>query len=207
MTNIKQLRQKLDRKQGERDRIQSDLEKEQDEHRKANRNLKRVHKAQEIVRTVALRTQQQLEYHISSVVSNAQAAVFDDPYQLKMEFEQRRGKTECDLWFERNGQKHNPAYSGVGAVDIAAFALRVASWSLSRKTRPVFICDEPFRHIKGVEPNRRAIQMVKEMSNELGIQVIMVSDERAPKEDIVQSADKVFQVERKNRVSYVREES
>ena len=205
MTNIKQLRQKLDRKQGEQDRIQSDLEKEQDKHHKANRDLKRVRKAQEIVRTVALRTQQQLEYHISSVVSNAEAAVFDDPYELKMEFEQRRGKTECDLWFERDGQKRNPTYSGVGAVDVAALALRVASWSLSRKRRNVLILDEPMKHLKGEVENRRAIEMMHSVSQELGLQIITVSDERAPREDIVAGADKVFEVTKKGGESKVKE--
>ena len=205
MTSIKQLRQKIDRKQGERDRIQSDLEKEQDKHRQANRDLKRVRKAQEIVRTVALRTQQQLEYHISSVVSNAEAAVFDDPYELKMEFEQRRGRTECDLWFERDGQRRNPAYSGIGAVDVAAFALRVASWSLSHKTRNVLIADEPFRHLKGEAENRRAIEMMHSVSQELGLQIITVSDERAPREDIVAGADKVFEVTKKDGESKVKE--
>jgi len=205
MTNIKQLRQKLDRKQGERDRIQSDLKCEHENHRKAKQNLKRARKAQEIVRTVALRTQQQLEYHISSVVSNAEAAVFDDPYELKMEFEQRRGRTECDLWFERDGQKRNPAYSGVGAVDVAAFALRVASWSLSHKTRNVLIADEPFRHLKGEVENRRAIEMMHSVSQELDLQIITVSDERAPREDIIAGADKVFEVTKKGGESKVKE--
>lgn len=205
MSDVKELRQKLHRKQGERARIQSDLDQARGDVREAQRACKRLEKAQNIVRAVALRTQQQLEYHISSVVSNAEAAVFDDPYELKIEFQERRGKTECDLWFERDGQKRNPAYSGVGAIDVAAFALRVSSWSLSGQTRNVLILDEPFRHLKGVAENRRAIDLMHTISQDLGLQIITVSDERAPREDIVEGADKVFEVSKKDGSSQVKE--
>ncbi|MFP4424781.1 MAG: hypothetical protein ACLFP2_06170 [Candidatus Woesearchaeota archaeon] len=157
------------------------------------------------MRTVALQTQEQLEYRIASTVTAAQESVFDDPYGLAVKFEQRRGKTECDLLFERDKQTMDPlASSGYGAVDIAAFALRVAAWSMSRRTRPVLILDEPFRHLKGSETNRRAIEMTKEISHELGLQIIMISDERAPREDIIEGADKVFEVSIKKGASQVK---
>ena len=108
-------------------------------------------------------------------------AVMVNPYELVLEFVERRNKTECDILFRRGERLRDPFYAGLGAVDIASFALRIASWSMSDpKLRNVMVLDEPFKHLKGKEDNERAIQMVKQISEKLNLQIIMVSDERAP---------------------------
>lgn len=164
------------------------------------KSLIRHEKAREIVREVGMKTQQQLQYHISDITSLALEAVFPNPYNLTVEFVQRRNKTECDLFFEREGEKINPiSDSGLGAVDVASFALRVASWSMMRpRTRNVMILDEPFKHLKGAEANKKVLDMINEISKKMGLQIIMVSDERVSREDIIESADKVFEVSIKN---------
>ncbi len=192
---LHELRTQYERRVGQRNQILSQIDQSEMDLRRQRRELVVGETAKEIVRAVALETQSQLQYRISSTVSAAQAAVFDDPYDLLVQFEERRGKTECDLLFRRGDQVMSPlSSSGYGAVDVAAFALRVACWSMSRRTRPVLILDEPFKHLKGEECNRLAIQMVQEISRELGLQVIMVSDERAPREDILEGADRAFEV-------------
>jgi len=45
--------------------------------------------------------------------------------------------------------------------------------------------------------------MVKALSKQLGLQVIMVSDERVPIEEIEKGADKIFKVVMKNDVSQI----
>jgi hypothetical protein len=69
------------------------------------------------------------------------------------------------------------------------------------------ILDEPFKHLKGIGANRRAIQMVKRLSDseEIKMQVIMISDERVPLEEIEKGADKIIEVTIKNGVSKVGE--
>jgi DNA repair exonuclease SbcCD ATPase subunit len=85
--------------------------------------------------------------------------------------------------------------AGLGAVDIAAFALRVASWSLAQRShRNVLLLDEPFKHLKGTAQNRRAINLLHQVSQELGLQIITISDERAPREDITSGADRTIEV-------------
>lgn len=206
MLSTGQLRSRLDRKIGERDRTKADLDRARSALKKERRQLKRIQRAQEIVRTVAIETQRQLEYHVSEVVSRAEEAVFDAPYGFTAEFQQRRGRTECDLWFEREGERINPLYSGLGAVDVAAFALRTASWSLSgARTRPVLLLDEPFRHLKGEAQNRRAIELMARVSQELGLQIITISDERAPREDIADGADRLIEVAKSDGASRVRQ--
>ena len=162
--------------------------------------------AREIIREVGIKTQQQLQFHISDMTSLALESVFAEPYELKVDFVQRRNKTECDLLFIREGIDIDPlTASGVGAVDVAAFALRLCAWSMNRpRTRNVQLLDEPFKHLKGIEDNRRVLKMVNELSKQLKIQVIMVSDERIPREDIIESSQRVFEVTKRRGISKVK---
>ena len=206
MKTIQQLRNNLEQQKGKRSQAEKNLailKASLTEHR---RDLHRHEQAREIVREVGLKTQQQLQYHISNLTSLALGAVFDDPYELTVDFVERRNKTECDLLFERDGLSIKPIdAAGVGAIDVAAFALRMASWSMQKPhTRNVIMLDEPFKHLKGAEANRRALNMIKEISNKMNVQIIMISDERIPKEDIIAAADRVFDVSLKNGVSKIK---
>lgn len=143
---------------------------------------------------MALKTQQQLSYNISGIASMALETVFDTPYELQLDFVERRNKTECDIYFVREAIHIDPFSGGGGAIDVAAFALRVALWSMaSPKSRPTLILDEPFKHLKGEEANKRVLQMVSQISKKLGLQVIMVSDERVSRETTIEFADKLFE--------------
>jgi len=196
MTNIQHIRNRLEQQKGQSTQVQLSIDKLKKELKQLHHSLLRHEQAREIVREIGLKTQQQLEYHISDITSMALSAVFDDPYELVVEFVQRRNKTECDLYFHRDNHQVDPlTASGVGAVDVAAFALRVASWSMQcPRSRNVLILDEPFKHLKGVEENRRVLEMVRQVSEKLNIQILMVSDERIPREDIIAAADRVFEV-------------
>lgn len=205
---LKEIRTKLERLKGQYSQIEKDIEKSEKTIKKKTKKLHRYEKAKEIIREVGIKTQQQLQFHISDITSLALEAVFKDPYKLEIEFVQRRNKTECDIYFIRDGNRIDPlSSSGGGAVDVAAFALRIASWSLERPhSRNTIILDEPFKHLKGVEDNKKAIQMLKTLSHQLNLQIIMVSDERMPMEDIEQGADKIFKTTIKNGISIVKTE-
>ena len=146
---------------------------------------------EKIIQTVAKQTQEQLEYHISGVVSMSLATVFDDPYSMIVRFVARRGKTECDLLFERNGEECNPLESsGGGPVDVASFTLKVAFLSIEKhRSRRLLIVDEPFRFVSPDLQNRCS-QIIKEISEKLGLQIIMISHA----ENIIDSADRTFEV-------------
>ena len=203
---ISELRQKFERKKGTFEETLKEIERLEKVIDDLQKDIADTEIAQAIIQKVAKETQQELEYHISELCSLAMSAIFDDPYEVKIEFTEKRGRTEADIYFERDGERISKPLrsSGGGAVDVAAFALRMATWSLSKpRTRNVMILDEPFQHLKGDEPNQRAIQMVKEISDNLDLQVIMISDERVKKEEIVKGADRVFYVDQKNKVSKV----
>lgn len=199
-THIRKLRNQLEQHKGQEKQIQAEIQfTEQNlkiEYRKSNR----CERAIEIVKQVGLETQKQLQYHLAEQVSLAQAAVFDDPYELKVNFQEKRGKTEAELLYTKRGFEMKPIGSvGGGAIDVGSFALRLAYWTMrqDKKTRSVLLLDEPFARLKGEDANRRALALLNEISQKLEIQIIMVSDERIPREDIIEHADQVFLVTQK----------
>ena len=110
-----------------------------------------------------------------------------------MSFVLRRGKNEDDISFVRNEEEVQPLTAdGGGAADIEAFALRITLWSLSpRKSRPVFFLDEPFKHLSDdLQP--KALEMIKQISDKLGIQIIMISQYQ----DVGEFADNVIEIKK-----------
>ena len=188
---IQLLRNRLEQQKGQKFQIEQSLTKLQEQLRDKKRSLIRHEKAREIVRAVGMATQKQLQFHISDITSLALEAVFPDPYSLEVEFIQRRNKTECDLFFVRNGMKVDPlTASGVGAVDVATFALRIASWSMAMpRSRNTIILDEPFRYLSE-DYQEKASMMLKEISEKLDIQFIIISHN----ETLSSAADKTFNI-------------
>jgi ABC-type Mn2+/Zn2+ transport system ATPase subunit len=206
--SIKELRNRLERKKGEEQKILENIQEEETSLKLNKRRSIRYEKALQIAKEVGLQTQKQLEYHLAEQVSLALASVFDDPYELKIKFEEKRGKTEALLLFKRRELEVKPiGFVGGGAIDIASLALRIAYWSMRQdvRTRPVFLLDEPFARLKGEEANRRALKLLQELSHKLGIQIIMISDERIPRNEIIENADKVFLVSQEKGISKIKE--
>jgi len=200
MMNLKQIRSEVDQRRGKRSGLLEDKKAATKDLQKFTILSRRLEEAQTIIRTVTLQTQQELQYHISSITSMALEAVFADPYQFEVEFVERRNKTEADVYFTKNGDKIDPmSGSGGGVVDIAAFSLRASLRQLqSNASRKILILDEPFRFLsKGLQP--RAAEMLREISLKLGLQIIMVTHN----EDLMKAADKTFYVDQKRGRSIV----
>lgn len=189
--DVKLLRSRLERQKGKKAQIEQGIEEKREYLKLTSRSLRRHELAREVIREVGMKTQQQLQFHISDITSLALENVFDDPYSLQVEFVQRRNKTECDLFFVRQGERMDPlSASGGGAVDVAAFALRIASWSMAHpRTRSTIILDEPLRFLS-VDNQEKASRMIKEISQRLGVQFIIVTHEST----LASYADKVFEV-------------
>lgn len=132
--------------------------------------------AQALVQQVAQEVQQRAHEQIARVVSRSLEAVFDDPYEFNIHFEQKRGRTEARLTFNRNGLEVDPMMaSGGGVVDVASFALRLSCLILHRPPlRKILILDEPFRFVSP-EYRGRIRTLLEELSSEMGIQIILVT--------------------------------
>jgi len=131
----------------------------------------------------------------------ALASVWEDPYKFSINFVQRRNKTECDLIFSKNGKETDDIVNsgGGGVCDIVSnIALPVALWSI-KKSRNVMIWDEPTKFLHNPTYQEKASEMIKKLSEELRLQIIMVTDQQ----NLLNAADKVITVEQKNGESKV----
>ena len=88
--DIKTLRHRLDQQKGMKAQIEHTIRETISTIRGKGRDLTRHEQALTIIREVGLKTQQQLEVHISDITTLAQEAIFDDPYGVVVEFVQRR---------------------------------------------------------------------------------------------------------------------
>lgn len=132
--------------------------------------------AQGIAQGIAREIQQMAHEKIAAVVSSCLQAVFDDPYEFKLYFEEKRGKTEARIAFIRGEMELDPIdASGGGVIDVASFAIRLATLILSKPARRrVLIADEPFRFISA-DRIPRVAEMLDRLSVELNVQFIMVT--------------------------------
>lgn len=174
---LNEWRKTIDKKKAQRDHL-TELIKDHRKHLLAQKEYREsVLEAQKIVQGIALQIQTEAHNKIADVVSRCLEAVFgDDAYQFRITFEQKRGRTEASLAFVRDGVEIDPmSASGGGAVDVAAFALRVACLVLSRPPlRRVLFLDEAFRFLS-LEYRPRVAEMIESLAQELEIQFILVT--------------------------------
>jgi len=191
VVKVQEMRRKLEQAKGQKLQVESEINRNSKALKEQKTNLLQYEKAREIIKEVGLKTQEQLQFHISDITSLALESVFPEPYKLELEFIQRRNKTECDIYFSRYGQKVDPlSASGGGAVDIASFALRIASWSLqSSDFNNTIILDEPMRFVSE-DYQDKAANMIKEVSRKLGIQFIIITHNPT----LAAYADKTFEI-------------
>lgn len=135
--------------------------------------------AQNLIQQTAQDIQNKAHNRIASVVSRCLETVFgEETYQFKITFDRKRGKTEARLSFVRDGQELDPTEaSGGGAVDVAAFALRLSCMLLARpRKRLLFVADEPFRFLS-TEYQPRIRELLLTLAEEMGVQFVVVTHE------------------------------
>lgn len=138
--------------------------------------------AQKILKETAQEVQQAVHSRIADVVTRCLRTVFDDPYEFKINFEQKRGRTEANLVFERRGiELTDPVNSvGGGVLDVAAFALRVSCLVLEKPARRrLLVLDEPFSRVRGENNRRRMRDLVEMLADDFGMQLILCIDVNA----------------------------
>lgn len=200
---IQSLRAKLEREKGKVEQLKIDIKKKSRELRFAKRSLNLNEKAQLVIQEVTKITQDKLKYHLSDICSLAMASIFPDPYEIEIDFVSKRGKVETDIWFTKDGNRIHPFSStGGGAVDIAALSLRLSCWTLQNpKTRPILILDEPL-HFVSKSYILKATKLIKQLSDNLNIQMIIVSHN----ENIIENADNIIKVGMQNGVSDIKKD-
>jgi DNA repair ATPase RecN len=187
MTDYKSL---LDQSIGRRDALQSQKYAYLQKIDYLTERQKTIEIVQALVQKVAKETQEQLKFQIEDIVKTCIDTCFPDEYDFKVEFEIKRGKTECALKFYKNGHEIDDLLEsgGGGVVDVASLGLRVAAWCLGN-TANTLVLDEPGKFVSRCLV-RQFAEVIKVLSEKLGLQIIMVS--HIP--EFIENSEKVFGV-------------
>jgi DNA repair exonuclease SbcCD ATPase subunit len=147
-----------------------------------------------ILQASALKIQKEVKSYLDNLVSMALKAVLEDPYQFEAIFETKHNETECRLVFKRGGEERDPLDStGGGAVDVAAFALRVAMQRMICN-RSSMLLDEPFRNVSE-DRHPFVVDLLETINKKLSLQLIMITH----RDKLTNRADKVITI-RKGKV-------
>lgn len=197
--NAQMLKDKVLRADGQREAVRSLLSSALARIESLERRKRGIDMATTVIQAVARDTQDQLRVRLEDVVQTALDVVFPAKYIFHAEFVTRRGRTELDLWLDKDGTRIDDILNGNGGgvVDVISLALRICCLTLSTHER-ILLLDEPFKFIRG-KARQRLGDMLSAISRQLGIQVIMVADVS----DTGIVPDKEFNVSMKARRSVV----
>ena len=147
-------------------------------------------KARFVLTEVSKNTQQRFKDRVETLITLAIQSVFERPFKFKLNMEMSRNKFSCFPIIEEGDNEYIPSEEmGGGILDIISFAFRIVLWSLkSPRSRNLFILDEPMKFVGKDELLQRAITMMKEISERLNLQFIIVTHEP----QIAEIADKAY---------------
>lgn len=153
---------------------------------------------QVLIMATAKKVQNRLKGHLQDMVQSALDSVFPGSYDYKVEFVTSAGRTEVDMWLDKDGTRMELlSQTGGGVSDVVAWALRIACWVMG-KTDNVILADEPFKCIRG-RPRMLLGDLIYKLSHRLKLQIIMVVDvANTPIE-----SDREITVAIKSRKSYI----
>lgn len=153
-----------------------------------------VDAVQRVVQYVAARAQTGFGDYVGGIVTKAMRYVFPDRKDdiFAMRFRENRGKTECPLLLvTKAGEEAHPYdCAGGGLWDGLSFALRCSMIVLEEpRCAPLLLLDEPFKFIHGREMRRRALRLLRNTSETLGIQMLVVHQSDVEGESVDESLD------------------
>jgi DNA repair exonuclease SbcCD ATPase subunit len=191
MIELKSVSEKIKKYQGKKEHLKKESDRRLIEKNRLETRAIAIETAQAFIQQVAKETQDKIRCHLEDIVQLAIDTCFPNEYEFFIRFEIKRGRTEAALVFEQNGIEVDPMESsGGGVVDVSSFALRIATWSLS-KTDNVIVLDEPFKHLS-TNLQGRAGEILKRLSDKLKLQILMSTHI----ENIVDVSDRIFEVRR-----------
>jgi DNA repair exonuclease SbcCD ATPase subunit len=194
MIDIQTFRTQLERKKGIVERIETEYMEVDHFHQRTLSELEDAEEAQIAIKEIAKQTQAELEYHISDGVSHGLASILRSPYTFRLSFVCRRDKTEADLFWEKNGKQYEP--HGGGVRDISSFALRIIMKCIQIKAGcSTLFLDEPWKCLKPLERQRKALLLMKEIASALKLQIIMVTSAESDKDvELIKTTDTCYEI-------------
>ena len=137
---------------------------------------------------------------INLVSYGLQSILEDATYKLILEEKEQRNQKVYSFFIEHSGLK-TPILNSVGGgiINLLSLLFHVVLLSVSSKSKTL-ILDEPFANLS-VSYRERTADFIKQLSEKMGIQFIIVSHE----EEIVEAADVSYTIADKNgKVQFIR---
>lgn len=131
---------------------------------------------------------------LSRIVTRVIKTVFSDDIEFVIEFVERRGVHEADMFIrDKDGHEYDILESrGGGLADVISLALQMSFIMLSDVDR-YLILDEPSRHLSA-EVQEKLGEVLKLLCKEFNFTMLFVTHSKA----LTEIADKVFHVELKD---------
>jgi len=179
--NAQVIERFVSRKTTEKEVFSIQLKEKQTEVINAKKRMSDLTEARRIIVEVSKDTLEQFKEYVESLVTTAINSVFPEKgYRFIVDPVVKSNRSEIYLLVQQGDKEpYIPKDEQGGALlDIISFSLRVVLWSLELpRSRNTLIMDEPFRWSGAL--TTLAAQMMKEVSHELGLQIILVThDER-----------------------------
>jgi DNA repair exonuclease SbcCD ATPase subunit len=175
---LDQIRKRLDRKLTVRRDARVVARSNADAAESRKTEASHLSHAQQVLAELAEGVQRQVHDRISALVTRCLRSVLDEELDFRVLFDRRAGKTTARLAFFDNGEEIDPLLGTAGgALDLAAFALRLACLLVGRPPRRrLIVLDEPFKFVSDRGDYReRARDLVEALSTELGFQLVIIT--------------------------------
>jgi DNA repair exonuclease SbcCD ATPase subunit len=141
------------------------------------KQLAAIEQAQVLAQKVAQEIQQHAHKELAGIVRLCLRNVFGEGYDFRIDFKQRRNKTEGELVLVKDGHDVGDAMgddSG-GVLDIGSFALRTTNLLTAKPERQlVLFLDEPFKFLS-VKYRPALIQLIETLASNFNIQFLFVT--------------------------------
>lgn len=154
------------------------------------RRYEKTLKSRDFLIQFSMFVKEQIKNKTEELANSALRCIYNDKVMLfKIIPNQTKRGLQYDLFIETDGNM-TPLLDckGGGVLDVISMALLISFLIInSHKTDKVLILDEPFKNLDELRLNN-AILWLKGISNEFGIQFIIVSHE----DGIIENADKIY---------------
>lgn len=178
MSKLTQYRKRINKLLPEYRRVRRTLALEIMKRQEYSKEFTNAQEAQNVLLAIANEIQVSMQKQVCDLVSRCLSAVFDEPYTFKLKFERKRNKTEARIIFIRGDlELEDPEdESGIGVLDVASFALRLAGLMLTKpKKRRLIVMDEPFKFLHSPIYLERLKTLLETLATELQVQFIIVT--------------------------------
>jgi len=137
--------------------------------------------AREIVSVAAVIAQDATKEIFEELITQSLQVIFGEEYSFELESRVFRNQPEMEMFVVENGVRYSPKdEKGGSIVDVISFASRIVSLAIQsseKNIQKVILLDEPFRCLRK-ETLIYLAQLMKDISDELGIQIIYITHEK-----------------------------